>query len=205
MKFPSPSLFGLLSTTSMLVGLVAAREEEEMEIKFAYLAYFSDPNCTRLGGIKPIFPNDYATEFTKARTDVDGNDISCHDGMACVYSPDGPTCAARVGMYPEVLYLNYTLDGDGNLFRCDPSNVAEGQPECGNLDYSACIASSVYNCHLQPFTQDAMESLFARERQRGQGTMDEVPAGTSSAARSWSLSPKSAGSVLGAILVFGIL
>jgi hypothetical protein len=199
MKVSSPSMLGLLTCSG--VGFVAAEEDGSIgnNSTYVYVAYFSDSSCSQFAGIKPIFPDDSPTEFTMARKDGDGNDIPCYDAMACVYSPDGPTCKSFVGEDPEIVSVNYTSDKDGNVFECDPSNLDVGQPECATLDYSACVESSIYNCHWHFFTQDMLKtSLLAQQHQ---GTVDEVPAGAASSC----LSASFVGSVLGVVLVFGLL
>ena len=202
MKVSTPSMLGLLACSG--VGYMAAEEDGSAignNSTYVYLAYFSDSSCSQFEAIKPILPYDSPTDFTIARKDGNGNDIPCHDAMACIAMPDGPTCKSFVGEDPEIVSVNYTLYNDGSLYECDPSNIAVGQPECATLDYLVCTESSAYNCHWQFFTQDMLESLSAQQQQ---GTVDEVPAGTSSAACSW-LSLSSVGSVLGVVLVFGLL
>jgi hypothetical protein len=132
MKVSTPSMLGLLACSG--VGYVAAEEDGSAignNSTYVYLAYFSDSSCSHFAGITPILPNDSLKNYTMALKDGDGNDIPCHDAMACLYSPDGPTCKAFGEL--ETVSLNNTLDKDGNLFKCDPST-----DECTQLDYGMC-------------------------------------------------------------------
>jgi len=151
MKVSSPSMLGLLACSG--VGYVAAKlGSSGIGDKYVYIAYYSDSSCSKFAGIKPVFPNSSPTIFTKARKDSDGKNIPCYDAMACLYSPDDPTCKAFGEL--EIVSTNFTLDKGGNLYQCDPSNVAIGQPECNDLAYSECFTSSIYNCHWLVFTED---------------------------------------------------
>ena len=135
----------------------ATAQEENYPVHVTYIAYFSDSSCTQFAGIKGVISDDGPTDFTLAREDGDGNEISCTDAMACLYMPDGPTCKAFGEL--NTVAINHAQNDNGTVYQCDASNPDLGQPECALVDYSWCAESSVYNCHWKLLTQELLKEI----------------------------------------------
>ena len=112
----------------------------------AYLVYFSDESCTSFAGLKGIVSNDPFNAL-QALVDTDGNEISCVDGMACLFQPTGRGCEV-LGSPGEISTAEFDVRDDG-IYECDDSNVDIGQPTCALIEPTTCIQSSAYNCHFR--------------------------------------------------------
>jgi hypothetical protein len=142
----------------------AAADVEE----FAYLAYFSDSECTKFSANKGFVSND-----PYQITPVGGDDITCDQAMVLFLSPDGATCEGLVGGSGNTTNLTIEVR-EGGVHACDDSNIAVGEPECALIDPQECKASSIYSgCHFRWMTAtsfyDSPEDLIPKPDEPSSG------------------------------------
>jgi hypothetical protein len=134
---------------------------------FAYIAYFSDSECTKFSAIKGFVSND-PYQITSAG----GDGVTCDQAMACFLSPDGSTCQGLGGSGART---NLTIEvREGGVYECDDSNIAVGEPECAVIDPQECKASSSYfGCHFRWMAAtsfyDSPEDLIPKDEDPSSG------------------------------------
>ena len=146
-----------LLTASLLPSLTLAVEDS---YPAAYVAYFSDDQCTNFAGLSGSNANETvslvkATESIAPGIGFGGNaPISCVDAMACLLQPDSTNCQA-LSVSGETANVTRDVRGD-KVYECDDSNAGVGQFDCSLILPTTCIQSSAYNCYFKLVTRGVL-------------------------------------------------
>eukprot|EP01083_Nonionella_stella_P202869 740714_1 len=146
--------------------IIPSSDGEGLE-NYAYVAYYTDDACSDFAGVRGAYS---LNSYEQLRVGEEEG-ISCMDKQACFLAPYGQTCMSLLGgVVDEDNFFTVTLETDGvNVYECDPTNEAVGEPICEDIDPQRCNpSSSMFGCNFRmmaapEFAQDPKKIIHPSE------------------------------------------
>jgi hypothetical protein len=146
------------------------KEEDQQALSnYYYIIYYSDSSCTSPDGLRAFISDE------RYSLPVLPEDVSCKDGMACLYNPDGELCQTRKRDMNQIHNFTYTVTNgkDDEMSSCE-GTLANNQGGCVTTTPNKCTQSGLFpSCYARYVSA----SFLARNSKYLVGDVDQNTSG----------------------------